>query len=258
MIWLFYLLLISLAAVSLRYNWWRIPISYNHPRILMYHSINEHKNEKFDKWRVAPKDFEKHISWLKKNGFNSYTISELLSLKTLPKKAVCITFDDGFMDNYKNAYPILKKYGFKATIYIVPNQINNHWDQKNTSFISCMLNNEQIIQMCDIVEFGSHTMSHINLEKLEIKEVVDELKNSKKAVEKITKIECNSFAYPYGKYNFALSKICMEAGYKNAVTVKRGVYKKGDDKFEIKRIGILGTESFIDFWLKITRVRNKL
>lgn len=251
-------ILILFIAISLRYNWWRIPISYNYPRVLMYHSISEHKNEKFDKWRVTPKNFENHIFWLKKNGFTSYTISELLNLKTPPNKAVCITFDDGFMDNYKNAYPILKKYGFKATIYIVPNQINNHWDQKNTSFLSCMLNNNQIRQMIDIIEFGSHTISHVNLEKLDIKEAIDELKNSKKEVEKITQRECSSFAYPYGKYTLTLSKICMEAGYKNAVIVKRGVYKKGDDKFEIKRIGILGTESFIDFWLKITRVRNKL
>lgn len=258
MIWLYIFIIVLIFVLSLRYNWWRKSISLDYARVLMYHSISDHKDEKFDKWRVKPLDFERQIKWLSKNGFQSYTISELAELKTLPKKAVCITFDDGFSDNFKNAYPVLKKYGFKATIYLVPNQKTNHWDSKNTNFISNMLNSNEIAQMSDIIEFGSHTNSHINLEKTDIQNVKNELINSKKAVEKISKKECMAFAYPYGKYTDEIANLCKDAGYKNATIVKRGVYSIDDDKFQIKRIGILGTESFFDFWLKFHKVRNKL
>lgn len=257
MIWILVILAVFIGF-SLRFNWWRKSESFYHARVLMYHSIAEHKGEKFDKWRVKPEDFEKQISWLAKNGFASYTISELCDLKELPQKAVCITFDDGYADNFTNAYPILKKHGFKATIYLVPNQETSHWEQKNTKYISRMLSGDEILKMGDIVEFGSHTMSHLNLERASLGEVKDELIKSKQAVENITKKECKAFAYPYGKYNDDIVRLTKNAGYKNATIVKRGVFKAGDDKFEIKRIGVLGTEGFFDFWLKFHKVRNKL
>lgn len=257
MIW-FLIVFCLVLGFSLRYNWWRKNVSFEYARVLMYHSIENHKNDKFDKWRVSPLEFKKQISWLSKNGFKSYTISELAELKDIPKKAVCITFDDGYEDNFTNAYPILKKYGFKATIYLVPNQKTNHWESKNTAFVSNMLNQMQIKQMSDIIEFGSHTMSHLNLEKSTLENVKDEMKNSKEAVGSLTGKECIAFAYPYGKYTDEIAKICKDVGYKNAVIVKRGIYKNEDDKFKIKRIGILGTESFFDFWLKFHKIRNKL
>ncbi|MBE3609301.1 polysaccharide deacetylase family protein [Campylobacter californiensis] len=258
MIW-FYIFIAFLAIViSLRYNWWRKSESLAHARVLMYHSIDTHKGDKFDKWRVKPEDFEKQMAWLYKNGFTSYTISELCDFSKLPKKAVCITFDDGYADNFTNAYPVLKKYGFKATIYLVPNQKTNHWEEKNTKYVSCMLNEDEILKMGDLVEFGSHTMSHLNLERASLESVKDELINSKKAVENLSKKECKAFAYPYGKYNDDIACLTKDVGYKNAVIVKRGLFKSKDDKFTIKRIGILGTESFFDFWLKFHKVRNKL
>ena len=66
-----------------------------------------------------------------------------------------------------------------------------------------------------------------------------------------------SFAYPYGKFNNEIVDLVDEAGFKNAVIVRRGVFDIKDERLKIKRIGILGTESFFDFWLRFTRIRNK-
>lgn len=103
-----FLIFAAAAGVSLRYNWWRIPQGWHKARVLMYHSVEEHKGDKFDKWRLKPADFEKQIAWLAKNGFSSFKLSELIALERLPKKAVCITFDDGFENNFTSAFEILK------------------------------------------------------------------------------------------------------------------------------------------------------
>ena len=227
----------------------------------MYHSISEHVGkEKHNKWRVKPKDFEKQMNWFYKNNWKSFTISELVKLDEIPKKSFVVTFDDGFEDNFLNAFPILKKYNFKATIYLVPNQKTNHWEEKNTTVLSNLLNEKQILEMqkLGLIEFGSHTLSHVNLSTINDEQLLNELKKSKEEVEKITNQECEAFAYPYGKFDDNIVNSVKRVGYKNATVVKRGLFKKDDDVFTIKRVGILGTESFFDFLLKISRVRNKL
>ena len=227
----------------------------------MYHSISEHiRNEKHNKWRVKPKDFEKQMNWFYKNNWKSFTISELVKLDEIPKKSFVITFDDGYEDNFTKAFPILQKYNFKATIYLVPNQKTNHWEEKNTTVLSNLLNEKQILEMqkLGLIEFGSHTLSHVNLSKIDSIQLEKELIESKKEIEKITNKECEAFAYPYGKFDDKIVQAVKNVGYKNATVVKRGLFEQNDDIFTIKRVGILGTESFIDFLLKITRIRNKL
>lgn len=227
----------------------------------MYHSISEHVgNEKHNKWRVKPNDFEKQMHWFYKNNWKSFTISELVKLDEIPEKSFVITFDDGYEDNYLNAFLILQKYNFKATIYLVPNQETNHWEEKNTSVLSKLLNEKQILEMQNsgLIEFGSHTLSHVNLSTINDEQLLNELKKSKEEVEKITNKECEAFAYPYGKFDDKIVQAVKNVGYKNATVVKRGLFEENDDVFTIKRVGILGTENFVDFLLKVSRVRNKL
>jgi len=114
------------------------------------------------------------------------------------------------------------------------------------------------MQQNGLIEFGSHTLSHKNLLHVTPSMLDQELSHAKEAVTSITKLNCLAFAYPYGKYNELIVEKVKEAGYHSAVTVNRGLYTQGDDAFSIKRIGILGTETFFDFYLRITRIRNKL
>jgi peptidoglycan/xylan/chitin deacetylase (PgdA/CDA1 family) len=223
--------------------------------------IDKHipNQRKRNKWKVKPEDFKKQMSWFNKNGWTSYIISQLVENEHLPPKSFCITFDDGYEDNYINALPILKKYGFKATIYLVPNYEYNLWENFKDKKFDKLLNQQQIKEMQDsgLIEFGSHTLHHKNLLTISKDEAFEDMKVSKALVENITHQKCNAFAYPYGKYNDNLIEATKEIGYTSATVVKRGFFDF-NKSFEIKRIGVLGTESFLDFYLKITRVRNKL
>ena len=255
---------------SLRFSWWRKDISYSYPRVLMYHMVSEHLEKdksKFNRLRVKPEEFEKQLKWLKDNNWTSFTLSELASLKEIPLKSVVITFDDGYEDNFKNAYPLLKKYGFKATIYIVLNRFNENWaTDKDLDKASNELNNEKMLSdeqikimlESGLIEIGSHTLDHVNLPKLSNEEKVKQIKESKEKIEDIFSIKCNSFAYPFGFFDNDSVKIVEEIAYSNATTTVNGVFNKSKySNFEIPRIMISGRQGLFSFILKMKKGRNR-
>lgn len=268
-----YIIIIVVAIFiffSLRFSLLRKNISYIYPRVLMYHMISEHlpKNQsKFNRLRVKPSEFEKQLIWLKENGFKSFTLSELVRLENIPEKSVVLTFDDGYEDNFRNAFPLLQKYGFKATIYIVLNRFENNWatdkdldKASNELNNEKMLTNEQIKVMLDsgLIEIGSHTLDHVNLPKLNKEEKERQLIESKKQIENIFAIKCDSFAYPFGFYDEDSVKIVENIGYTNATTTVNGVFDKNRySNFEIPRIMISGRQGLFAFILKMKKGRNR-
>ena len=265
-----FILLIVFLVFSIRFSWWKKNLSYKYPRVLMYHMISEHleKNKsKFNRLRVKPKEFEKQLIWLKKNQFKSFTLSELVSLENIPEKSVVITFDDGYEDNFTNAFPLLEKYDFKATIYIVLNRFENNWatdkdlnEASNELNSEKMLNNEQIRTMIKsgLIEIGSHTLDHVNLPKLNKEEKHKQLIQSKKQIEEIFDIKCTSFAYPFGFYDKDSVEIVKNSGYKNATTTVNSIFDKDKySNFEIPRIMVSGRQGLFAFILKMKKGTNR-
>ena len=270
MIYVIISLAIIIIFLSLKFSWWRKNISYSYPRVLMYHMISEHlpKNQsKFNRLRVKPSDFEKQLIWLKKKNFKSFTLTELSELENIPAKSVVLTFDDGYEDNFTKAFPLLKKYEFKATIYIVLNRFNQNWatdkdlnQASNELNSEKMLSNEQIKEMLysRLIEIGSHTLDHVNLPKLNKEEKKKQIIESKKQIENVFNIKCNSFAYPFGFFDEDSVKIVNEANYTNATTTVNGVFDKNKySNFEIPRIMISGRDGIFSFILKIKKGKNR-
>jgi peptidoglycan/xylan/chitin deacetylase (PgdA/CDA1 family) len=262
---LFLILVIIVIYYSYKYAWWTKTIDYNCPRILMYHMVSSHKkNTKFNGLRVEPIEFEKQIKYLVKNNWNFFTMSELVEEKNnLPEKSIAITFDDGYEDNFTNAFPLLKKYGVKATIYIVVDRHGREWSSKrkeknNNGELKneSKLLDEQIIELIDsgLIEIASHTMTHDNLPALNKEQKIYEIKSSKEEIEKKFNIKCNSFCYPFGLYDKEDIKIVQESGYTNATITKKGIddISKSND-FELKRITISGKDNMIAFKIKLKR-----
>lgn len=240
------LLLVALY-LSAHYNWWRPKVDETCPRVLMYHSINESVAGISPDLVVKPSNFEAQLQYLSKDGYTFYTISELVESNPAGK-AVALTFDDGFRDNFTEMFPILQRYNAKATIYLAPAIEGIE-----------RLDQEQIHIMRDsgLVEFGAHTMHHVNLDKAEPETAIIEISESKAVVEQLTGLDCKAFAYPFGRYNDETVTLVERTGLSSAVTVKKGI-EHVHDPYRIKRISVLGSTNSLQFHLAITRGRYRV
>jgi len=230
------------------YNFWRPVVSKLHPRILMYHSINDDIGNNHPNLVVTPENFRSQLVYLQKRGYQFLTMSEMISSDYDSAPRVALTFDDGFQDNHTEMFPLLKEFRAKATIYLCP-------DMPNID----KLTREQIqeMQASGLIEFGAHTMTHINLSQVSDENAIYEITESKKYVEKLTGRACPSFAYPFGRLNDRVAESVEKAGFMSAVVVKKGI-EAISDKYRIKRLSILRKTNLLQFHIAMTRGRYRV
>jgi peptidoglycan/xylan/chitin deacetylase (PgdA/CDA1 family) len=227
--------------------------------------VSSHKkNAKFNSLRVEPIAFEKQIKYLVDNNWTFLTMSELIEKKdNLPYKSVAITFDDGYEDNFTNAFPIFKKYNVKATIYIVVDRHHREWSSKrkeknNNGELKNepKLSDEQITKLINsgLIEIGSHTITHDNLPTLTPENKSFEIYDSKIKIEEKFKIKCNSFCYPFGLYDIEDLKIVRQSAYTNGTTTEKGINNLDKSNLlELKRVTISGKDNMLAFKIKLRR-----
>jgi len=257
--------LIFLGA-SARWNWWRP--SKKGVAILMYHKIGQPpENSKLSNLWVTPDKFDRQMRYLKEHNIPVISFGEyyqMLQTKTVPDKAVILTFDDGYEDNYTEAFPVLKKYGLRACFFIVSDTIGiiNKWHNPATEPHQKMLSLDQIKEMRQTgMEFGSHTLSHLNLNDLNIDDASIQITKSKVVLEQAFGNKVDIFAYPYGAgaYNPAIKQLVKPAGYILAVGIRQAINVRGhEDYFALKRITVRGDENMYDYYLQIRGGRNRL
>ena len=182
--------------------------------VLEYHAIGSHPD-----WPqgmvIAPATFEKHLQYLKERGYHMVTVAELaerLSTGRSVEKYIALSFDDGYTDNYTEAFPLLKKYGAKATFSVINNKIGG----------KIYMNADQLKEMQRAgMEIASHTFSHNRLEDIDPIYLDWEIGTSKYDLEKrlLPKDEqVKTLAYPCGSYNAKSIAKLKEFGYKAALT----------------------------------------
>lgn len=222
--------------------------------ILLYHRIID-LGEK-DSLRISPKIFEKQMNFLYQRGFQTISLEELLNFiekKNKLSKKVVLTFDDGYEDNYLFAFPILKKYGFKATIFLVPSFVGktNLWDKDSERPKAKLLNLEQILEMKKLgFSFGAHSLTHQSLIELSPKEALYEIEQSKIDLAKLLGGQVISFCYPYGKVNESVKDLIKKTSFRCALASDSGPLNVEEDLFEIRRIQIFPKTSLLGFWKK--------
>ena len=216
--------------------------------ILMYHSIDH--NKVF--FTVTPENFRKQMDLLYKEKYSIISLGELAGLiidkRAIPLKTVVLTFDDGYQDNYFNAFPILKKYNFPATIFLATGFIGKNRISSSGATLK-ILNWDQIIEMHNsgLVDFEPHTVSHLKLHRLSLEEAKKEILNSKRTIEEKLNKKCKFFAYPYGKYNLEIIEILKKNGFELGLTIKEGLVLATDNYFSLKRNFIGSQTNFIQF-----------
>jgi peptidoglycan/xylan/chitin deacetylase (PgdA/CDA1 family) len=217
----------------------------------MYHYVIEDSAlAKKDKRVVTVKSFDKQMRFLKLNNYNVISLEELASLmrakKKIPQNTVVITFDDGHLDNYITAYPILKKYNLPAAMFVIVDYLSS------TNFMT----KEQIREMSDsgLITIGSHTLTEKYLPKIKEKSILKkEIFESKKKLESILGRPVNCFSYPIGGFNESIRQMVIDAGYSVAVATSPGLDYPNDDPFAIKRVRISeNSKNLFIFWFEIS------
>ncbi|MHB8984177.1 MAG: polysaccharide deacetylase family protein, partial [Carboxydocellales bacterium] len=166
------------------------------------------------------------------------------------EKSVVITFDDGYRDNFYWARPILLKYGFRATIFLVSDRVGktNTWDQAQGLPRLELLNTEEIRTMVmEGFQFGAHSRTHTRLTDLSADKAKDQIAGSKSYLEKTLGAPINYFCYPYGRYNKQIVDLVRKSGYTAALTTAQGRVRRGDNIMTLKRIRITGKYNQTDF-----------
>jgi len=212
--------------------------------ILVYHSVRPYYpgiTKLVKEFTVPPDIFDDQLKYLRDNGFTPITPNDLTNYlvagKALPQKPFMITLDDGWRNQFRYAFPILKKYNDPGVFYIYSNVIDKKvfltWDE-----VKNMANANMII--------GSHTKSHPELPKIVDDKVLrQEIVDSKKIIEAKTGKPVDDFAYPFGEYNDHAVDLVVQAGYKSARGVHGCVQQSKEILFTL--CGIIVTGDFNRF-----------
>lgn len=205
--------------------------------VLLYHRVGYSKSQ----LTVTPERFSRDLVRLKDNGYQSISLTQFHNFMSgrsadLPEKPVLITFDDGYVDNYENAYFILLNYGMVATFFIITGLL---WTPGRVS-------PENIIEMQQHgMSFGSHTLSHRALGELPTSDMEEELNSSRSTLESILGVPVRSVAYPRGSYNAATTKAAIDNGYLYGFTTQSGTCYNNTPPFELRRIPVFSYDGDI-------------
>lgn len=187
--------------------------------VLLYHHVQPIKEiveKKQQNISVDSEIFDKQMEYLVSRGYNTLTLQDFFSglSGTLPSKPIVLTFDDGYEDFYTYAYPVLKKYNIRATVFLPTGLVGNPG----------YLNWGQIDEMkaSSLVTFANHTWSHKSLLGIPEDAVRREIATAKAQLEEHGLGPVEFFAYPYGSENQTVEKILKELGIKGAFTTLPG------------------------------------
>jgi peptidoglycan/xylan/chitin deacetylase (PgdA/CDA1 family) len=231
--------------------------------ILMYHSIADELEagvRGYYRTATSPKTFASHLKFLRDNGYQTCSLAEAARLlgtdnKKATKIAV-ITFDDGYSNVYRHAFPVLNEYGFTATIFVPTNYIADNPLQFRGR--DCLTWPEiRELKKYGIL-FGSHTATHPQLRDLEPWAVWEELTKSKAILEEKLGCSIDSFAYPFAfpeedaTFVEMLRKAMIDAGYLYGVSTRIGVARRPEDRYFLPRLPMnsLDDVRFFDAKLK--------
>ena len=224
--------------------------------ILNYHSI--HPNHKF---ATKPDDFLQQMEYLATN-FKVISLSEFYEMRNtrgvLSGKLAVVTFDDGYEDNYKYAFPILKKFGIKATVFVTTGFIEGIVDIAKRDGTYSGLNPLTWTQIKEMneweISFGAHTHTHPILTHIQLKDAEDEIVKSKEILERKLGRTVETFAFPLGQpkaFNSDIIGHLKKNGFKLACSTIWGHDNSRTDLFLLHRIRIDACDTFEDFIDKV-------
>lgn len=222
--------------------------------IAMYHSVAPSVPAE-NRLVVSARTFERQMQFLRDHRYNVLTLEQAASAireKNIPPRAIVLTFDDGNEDNYIYAFPVLKKYSFPATVFLIVSEIGKpgrlNWGQIKE------------MQASGLISFGSHTMTHPFLETISSDETLAmEISRSRQLLEQELGRPVRTFSYPCGRFTERVKSFVQDAGYSSAVVTNPGSSCPDDDIFALKRLRISeNAANMFIFWAETSGYYNFL
>ncbi|HEB78305.1 MAG TPA: polysaccharide deacetylase family protein, partial [Methylothermaceae bacterium] len=230
--------------------------------ILMYHMIREPEDRREARYACPPDRFRRHLEALRRWGYQPVSLeriqTHLESGEPLPARSVAITLDDGFEDNYRNAFPILQDLAVPATLFLATGHLEktNAWMRGWPQHP--MLNWNQIREMHRHgIGFGGHTVSHCHLDQVDEDRAREEIEGCRHTIEDRLGTACDHFAYPYGRFTDATVALVRRAGYRLACSTRSGFNHRGRDPFILHRIEVRGDDALWKLKQKLTFGTNE-
>lgn len=192
------------------------------PWVLMYHSIADVDSDPLN-ITASPGTFEAQLHWLYGRGLRGVSLSGLLAASERDaRKLVGLTFDDGYADFATTAVPILRRYGFTATVYVLADRFggSNEWDAGAPA--KPLMTEAQVREVADAgMEVGSHGLRHRSLPLLTPRQLTAEVERSREILGEVVGWRVPGFAYPYGHFGDREIQAVRAAGYRHACGVGR-------------------------------------
>ena len=220
--------------------------------ILMYHEVAAH-TPGMDPLKlsllVRPDEFAQQMQYLKDHSFTTITLDDWMAARAgreaLPKNSVILTFDDGRLGVYQNAFPVLIRDGQKAILFLISREVG----RVVKGYLDWSMVRE--MQNTGLITFGSHTVHHAVLPLLTMQRAMMELSYSKMVIERNTGRRCDYFCYPHGKYDARDARLVGMAGYRAATTEIPGWSRVSDNPYELRRVRVDGRDSMSVFRVKL-------
>ncbi len=225
---------------------------------LLYHRVCADEEWYPSEYVVSRSVFRRHLEYLARHRYYTPDIQNPDTIGSAPhsdgKTPVLITFDDGYLDNYEQAFPLLQEFGFNALIFLVADfsRRTNWWDTPGGIPETPLMEKKHIAEMDRAgIQFGSHTMTHPRLASLQRSDAEREIAGSKTAIEEMLGRGIVSFSYPYSSFHDGVKQIVRDAGYRYAFAVNDGPRHLRDDLFAIRRLNVTNRSSVFHLWTKM-------
>lgn len=219
--------------------------SWTYVPVLMYHYIRVNPDPR-DRvgfaLSVTPAAFHQQMDYLARNHFHVIPLSQAVAAirthASLPSRPVVLTFDDGYADFYTSAVPEMRRYGFTATDYVVPNLVGR----------SSFMNWSQVVA-ADRLGFtiGAHTMDHVALARYPRTSALWEMSESKRQLQEVLGHPVVEFAYPYGSFNGYLAGRARAMGFESAASTLPGAWHQPGELWWLNRQRVSGWTSLPAF-----------
>jgi peptidoglycan/xylan/chitin deacetylase (PgdA/CDA1 family) len=225
--------------------------------ILMYHSFGA-PGEAPGRYRVPAIRFARQLALLRVLRYRVLRLSELGAAlregRPVPRRSVVLTFDDGYEDIYQHAFPLLRKYGFPATLFVVSARVGARCEWTSDPELAgrslCTWSQLSIMGGYG-VEIGAHTRTHARLTALPAEAAAAEIAGSRRDLESALGWRVELFAYPYGDCDRNVERLVTDAGFTASCGVRSGLNDRRSPIQQLYRTEIFGTDSLPVFAAKL-------